>query len=308
MSVGEGYNVSVVTFADGSQDIFVVDKAIVPRSHKKHTLPVPGCREFSEDERCSSVAYTPFGFADREIVDDEVFFRDLADDAEPLDEKLVQYRKDRSDQESIRRARRIVETTARANLWDYFVTLTFDPQRVDSFDYAAVSEAVQKWRKSMKRKYPSMEYVLVFEKHQSGRYHLHGLLSGCSLHLVPSACKAKRDQGIYNIPSDYDLGYTEVSLVRDTGAASRYISKYIGKALGEVPAGASRYLVSHGVKRLEDVRETFLYDSEDLPLVIETFRGIADRISNAFVDVIDTTFTYFKVFAPKPLPAAVALT
>lgn len=303
------YNVSICTFADGSQEYMVSSNPICCRSHKKDPLSFLGCRKLDKD---SSDSYTPFGSADYEIVDDDMF-REFSDSessvSESLDEGLVLYRKIRSETESIRRSRRSVEIIARANRWDYFVTLTFDPKKVDSFDYYASTRAFQKWCKAMKRKNPSMQFIFVIEKHPtSGRYHLHGLLSGCCLSLVLSAKCEKRLKGIFNIPFDYDLGFTEVSLVKDTGAASKYISKYIGKALGEVPKGANRYFVSNGVKRLEDIRETFLFDDEELPLVLDTLRGIADRVSSSFVDVIHTTFTYFKVFAPSPLSGSVALT
>ena len=59
---------------------------------------------------------------------------------------------------------------SRSNDWDYFLTLTFNPEKVNSYDYEEVTKKLSQWIKNMKRKYaPDLKYLLVPERHKSGR-------------------------------------------------------------------------------------------------------------------------------------------
>lgn len=85
--------------------------------------------------------------------------------------------KERSALVSANRSLNMVYKYARANIWEWFFTLTFNPEKVDSFNYEEVTEKLSKWLNNMRRTCPDMKYLVVPEKHESGRYHFHGLFA-----------------------------------------------------------------------------------------------------------------------------------
>lgn len=305
-------NVRRIQFSDGSEEVIVSDRPVMscPREEEtRFVLPPAGCEVIRKD----SDKITPFGEeALYLVVNHDLFSRaeEITQDLEPSEE-VKALRKERSEKESIRRAKREVEIIGRCNDWTggYFLTLTFDDELVNALDYDACYSAVEKWLDCMRKRYASMQYILVFEKHpSSGRYHVHGLLRGCSLRLLPAQNPHtgklifKNGKQIFNLDSkEYKYGFTTVSRVADSGAAAMYISKYIGKALGEVPSGCHRYLASRTLQRLKDVAQDFLYETAgELELVKETLLGLADRVNSVFVKITGTTFTYYKMFAAPP--------
>ena len=147
-----------------------------------------------------------------------------------------------------RRARANVRRVALASSFKYFVTLTFDPARVDSMDPAAVVKAMSIWcDNNVRRK--GLAYVLVPELHKSGRVHFHGFFND-ALPAVDSGClkipgqkrlkkpKTKKEraelisagaQVVYNLPN-WTYGFTTaLELVGSYPAAVAYVCKYIGK-------------------------------------------------------------------------------
>jgi len=82
-------------------------------------------------------------------------------------------------QESLSRARNSIVSLARANKWEWFITLTFDPKEFPSFDFDAVGEYFSKFWNKLKRKFPDIKYLAVPELHHDRfKYHFHMLLSG----------------------------------------------------------------------------------------------------------------------------------
>lgn len=293
------WQISEIKYADGCREYTVTDKAVMSYPRKKEKK-YPGARLLLDPE------LSPFGgLVEYEIYDMNLFRSSFEE--ETFTEEEEAYRKLRSERESIRRAKHAVEVIGRANTWDYFFTLTFNPDKVNSYDYDSVADALEKWLDCMKHRYSSMQWLLVLEKHKSGRYHSHALVSGCpDIRLIPAVKKSgkivytKTGDIVYNMPLEYDYGFTTVTHVKDSGAAAMYISKYIGKALGEVPAGKKRYWASRGLKRLKDIRTTWLFETvEEYETAVDTIMGIADKIHKSFVEAIKTTFTYVKVFAPR---------
>lgn len=114
--------------------------------------------------------------------------------------------------------------------WEYFVTLTFDPKKVDSYNYDVVLDAMHKWLDNMKHQNKELKYVLVPELHKSGRVHIHGLFKNCpNLKLIDSG-KTKNGCKIYNIVN-YKYGFTTISKIKNQEAVSVYMSKYMTKEL-----------------------------------------------------------------------------
>ena len=160
---------------------------------------------------------------------------------------------------SMRRARAKVRRIALANDFQYFVTLTLDPSKVDTHDGAAVVKKLNAWASNAVQRY-GLRYILVPERHKKGGIHFHGFFNG-ALPVVDSGTirlpeskkprkprsaaqraewLGKGGQTVYNIPG-WTLGFsTAMNLYGEYPAAVAYVCKYIGKD-GEKPAGRWYY-------------------------------------------------------------------
>jgi len=119
-----------------------------------------------------------------------------------------------------------------------FVTIT-SHEKLSSF---AATEQV--WRSAwpvlyaaLKRKKQSLEFMVIPEKHKDGRMHVHSLWTAAVSRKWLKDNARKRG-----------LGYmADVSHVTDATKAVRYVSKYVGKHLGnDVPKRFRRVRVSQG--------------------------------------------------------------
>lgn len=146
---------------------------------------------------------------------------------------------------SMRRARAKLRRLALSNDFDYFVTLTLDPAKIDRYDGAAVTRALGRWADNMVRRH-GLRYVLVPERHKDGAFHFHGFMAGPGLKTVDSGVKWD-GRTVYNLPQ-WTLGYTTAErLYGDYHAAVGYCCKYIGKQDAERPLG--RWYYSGGALR-----------------------------------------------------------
>jgi len=160
--------------------------------------------------------------------------------------------KRRSKMSSIQRTKSSVYKIARANVWDWFITLTFNPEKVDSFDYDLVTKKMSNWLRGIKSKNPDMIYLGVPEKHDSGRWHFHfvfGNINAEQLGLVDSG-KTVKEHTIYNI-GKYKLGWSTATEVISSVKVSTYITKYITKDNVEVSSSKRRFWSSKNVNKPE---------------------------------------------------------
>lgn len=140
--------------------------------------------------------------------------------------KLIQSEKDVY--RSVKRAKQRIFDIVYLNKFDYFVTFTFNPDVVDSFDAQCCLKLVQSYFKRMKarkcNKY--MKYIYIAEYHKSGRIHIHALVSDCNLELVKSDVSSK----VYNI-SSWEYGYSTAIRINTQSQIKLafYITKYITK-------------------------------------------------------------------------------
>lgn len=140
---------------------------------------------------------------------------------------------------------------SRSNDWEWFVTITFDPKKVDSFNYDDCTKKLSKWLNNIRSRYCSnMKYFFVPEIHKSGRYHFHGLLSDCdglefndSGHVTKATERSPGGEPIYNI-GRYRYGFTTATKVKDSYRVSKYIAKYVTKELSALTKGKKRYWAS----------------------------------------------------------------
>lgn len=155
--------------------------------------------------------------------------------------------KERSAKVSMSRTVNRVYHLARSNVWDWFFTLTFDPVKVNSFDYDACTKKLKGWLDGIRRVSPDLRYLIVPEKHESGRFHFHGLFAGCeNISFEESGHYTQSGETIYNI-GEYQLGFSTATRVKDNSKVVKYISKYITKDLCAVSYGKKRYWASRNL-------------------------------------------------------------
>lgn len=145
-------------------------------------------------------------------------------------------------QTSVSRTKQKIYDYAKANSDEfvYFVTLTFDPHKIDSYNYSLVTGKMTNWLRNIRKKIPLLIYVGVPEKHKSGRYHFHFLMNDISAILMDSGHKTKDGMSIYNLEA-YKLGFSTATLIQDRKRVSNYLCKYITKDLALQTKGKKRY-------------------------------------------------------------------
>jgi hypothetical protein len=134
-----------------------------------------------------------------------------------------------------RRARGAIRRYAVANGLTRLATLTYAHQTDDA---ATVRRDFSGFSRRLRRTYPHLRWVRVFERHQSGMLHVHVGLSG----YVPKSALADL----------WGHGFVDVRKIRTKGggredarAAARYLSKYVAKdAVADV--GEHRYEIRQG--------------------------------------------------------------
>lgn len=182
--------------------------------------------------------------------------KSILDDVEkPLisdDEAIV--KKIRSWEESTRRTKQKIYEHARANRWEYFVTYTFNPDKVNSEDYDESYRAISDHLKYVRKKYsPDLKYMVVPELHKDGKkFHFHALISNIGNMVLDDSGKRDKRKIIYNI-KNYKLGWSTAISIGDGESArtANYITKYITKGLVFFTEKRQRYLVSQNLDKPE---------------------------------------------------------
>lgn len=148
---------------------------------------------------------------------------------------------DESLKKSVAKSRAKVYDLAIMNEWDWFITLTFDPKKVNSHDYELVSKKLSKWLNNMRLNNPDMKYIIVPEKHKSGAYHFHGLMSSLNAQIFDlTGLIDSTGRDIYNI-GNYKLGFTTATKIGNNEFAVKYVSKYITKETVQVSKNKRKY-------------------------------------------------------------------
>lgn len=229
----------------------------------------------------SYVVYT----GNKEIVNkreyaEEPFTHTLVEEVNSFDE--LEVREERSKQVSRNRTIQNMYSYARSNVWEYFVTLTFNPEKVDRYDYTECTRRLSDWLKNQHRVYPGMKYVFVPEHHKDGAFHFHGLVSGVTDALVDSGKRDKQGRTIYNV-GKYRLGWSTATECGNLEACSKYITKYITKELCELTKGRKRYWVSRNCNKPEE--EVMILDAEEKRQLYAELESTAKRIKKVDVPI-----------------------
>lgn len=152
---------------------------------------------------------------------------------------------------STTRSKNKIYSIARSNTWDYFITLTFNKDKVNRYDYESCCNKLKNWLDRYRRECLDLHYLIVPEQHKDGAWHFHGLISGGDYSSFVDSGKKDKKNVIYNI-DNYKLGFTTATRIRDTLKASSYICKYITKdCYKNIPTGKKRYWYSKNIQILE---------------------------------------------------------
>ena len=126
--------------------------------------------------------------------------------------------------------------------------MTFNKERVDRYDYSAVTQKLSMWLNRMRKLCPDMMYLVVPEQHEDGAWHFHGLFSNVeNMEFVDSGKRDKKKRVIYNV-GKYRFGWTEATKIDSVERAMSYIAKYTTKELCAVTKGHKRYWCSRNVQ------------------------------------------------------------
>lgn len=168
-----------------------------------------------------------------------------------------------SDEEQARRSkqqmhaiRRRIKGIALCNNFNWFVTLTLNPEIVNSTDYDTVKTLLLKWIRLMRDRYGKFDYLLIPEFHKDRKkIHFHGLLN-----IEANFIKAKHKKTdkpiirhgrpVYNL-SDWGFGFSDCEMIVDKKKTVSYICKYISKELinHKEMFRKKRYFNSQNLKR-----------------------------------------------------------
>ena len=240
----EPYNVKIMTYPDLTKQYRIYqntigtdDLSMAVRSHKK------GERNPFDGKVC------------KEILVDIKDYKDHVSDV------------------SLKRTKKKVYDYAKSNEWEWFVTFTFSPDKVNRYDYDECTKYLSKWFNNLKRSSPALSYLVVPEQHKDGAYHFHGLFSGINERQIVWTGKyvVKRVRGlrskfvrtkekIYKIGS-YKLGWMTATKVREMEKVTSYITKYITKDMLNGLHGRKRYWCSRNL--VLPLEEVFTLDATD---------------------------------------------
>lgn len=178
-----------------------------------------------------------------------------------------------SEKSSVNRSVNQIYSIARSNRWEYFVTLTIDPIKLDSTNFKLIIEKLIIWTNNLKKRYaPDLKYVIVPELHKDKlKWHFHGLFANvgnipfkfsgktCVGKFVYDYARKPYATKIYNLPL-WRYGFSTATKVRDSAKASSYITKYITKDLATILQNKHRFFASQNINHPKERVYNIDYD------------------------------------------------
>ena len=187
-------------------------------------------------------------------------------EASKTNEASKKRKEERTD--SMKRAVDKIYDLAFQNEWNYFMTITIDPEQFDSKDIKEVYKKLSKWLNN-KQQRNGLKYLLIPEYHKNGGIHAHALINDCfklehsgRYLYCGKAYKAEtlRKKGIdvstlkpvYNVP-EWKYGFSNAIPVDGTPARlACYITKYITKDCQKI--FGKYYLSSRNLNRDTEIQ------------------------------------------------------
>lgn len=157
---------------------------------------------------------------------------------------------------SMNRSKNNLMDILKSNDFNFFVTLTFDKNKIDRLDDKETRKKFTQWTNNITRDLQNLYYVAVPEYHKKGGLHFHLLIGGViaeDLGLKDSGKIVKsgrcKGQTIYNV-TKWSKGFSTATKILDTNAVKYYLSKYLTK--GKVDPrfyGKKRFYVGRNINR-----------------------------------------------------------
>lgn len=299
------YNVKITEFANGQLEITTYKQGV-------YTM-LDGESSYRADMIDKNVDALAWRFASY-VIDEKTGrgrFIPRIDDAEycynPFTEKIqrvytvedeIAEKKKKLDNltRSFRRTRSALYMYARQCVWEYFITLTYSPDKIENrYDFSLCMKKANNWIKNCRnRKSKDLLYLFVPEQHNDGAWHIHGLL--CNTTGLTFTDSGKRYDGkiVYNL-DDWELGFSTATRVTDTYKVSNYVTKYITKDLCAVTPGKQRYFVSKTIPKPKTF--TALIDPDEVDSFIQEVADSCGADLEYQKDVsgyLDVNYKYFK--------------
>lgn len=183
---------------------------------------------------------------------------------------------------------------ARNNDFTYFVTLTFNPEKVNRYSCEETYEKMRNWLNRMRKKFPDLRYLGVPELHKDGAFHFHFLMSEHIKSVLSDSKKRHNGRVIYNVDT-YRFGWTTAMEIYDKSKIPSYMVKYITKDLKERSPNKRRYWNSHNLV-LPKVFATYI-DMEKFAEILEKL-----DITYSTTKQTDTSFCDFYEVTLDSLP------
>lgn len=142
--------------------------------------------------------------------------------------KTIKTGNDESIQRSVRRSRNTISDYCGVNEFEWFVTFTFNPKKVDRYDIDGCYAKMQGWLWRTHRKHENFKYIIVPEKHKDGAIHFHALMAGYDGKMTKTRV-IQDSRRVYNVPG-FTFGFTNAQkLDDDLKKTIAYLCKYITK-------------------------------------------------------------------------------
>lgn len=197
---------------------------------------------------------------------------------------------------SLSRTKSKIFELALCNDWEWFVTLTLNPEYHDRKDLKSYKTKLSTWIRNYNRLHKTnIKYLLIPENHKDGSWHMHGLMMGPPIeHLhefradeklpIKILIEIAHGHKLYSWPAyEKAFGYISISKIINAESVSKYITKYITKDLLSTRIGLNDHLYycSKGLKRakiicqgklIKDIEEDYSNDYVKL----KTVRNLAE--------------------------------
>lgn len=196
--------------------------------------------------------------------------------------------------ESLSRTRSRIFELAGCNSWDWFFTGTLNPEWHDTGNLGAFRKALTQYIRDVRKKsHTPCHFLLIPEQHNSGAWHIHGLLYGfppdcfrsftLQEKLPLNIIKAlKNGENICEwVGYSKKFGYTTCSPIRSQERTTSYITKYITKDCfnSAIANGNHLYYCSRGLQGKQ-----LAFEGRYLP---EGFSGVKYSFKNDYVAIAD---------------------
>lgn len=289
------FNLKITEFANGQVEIRKYSEPIgleklnsVNMTKEQVARRVVLGKKFSELRRKGEVTYNPF-----ENIEERIQTFEQLELEKARDEKNLK--------DSLNRTRQELYKLSRQCRWEYFITLTFSPEKIDRTDYCGCTKKACKWIKNQSsRNANGLKYVLVPELHSDNKsWHMHGLISDIGNISLLDSGKKSGGKTIYNL-SGWKYGFSTAVAIGtsddDVFKISNYITKYITKELCGFTKGKRRYFASRNIPKVIETT-VWLKPSEIdnyIDEVVQSLGAILDyeKSCTGFVDV---NYKYYRV-------------